>query len=68
MTKEHIYSIMITVYRRNINGKKGDWRFHSIYADGCEGGEHREKEYAQNFLDVNTKEDRIEYKVKVDNE
>ena len=59
---------MITVYRRNINGKKGDWEFHSMYADGCEGGKYREKEYAQNFLDVNTKEDRIEYKVEVDNE
>ena len=59
---------MITVYKRNINGKKSDWEIHSIYADGCEGGKHREKEYAQNFLDVNTKEDRIEYKVEVTNE
>ena len=68
MTKDDIYSIMISVYRRTINGKKGKWVLDSIYADGCEGGEHREKEYAQNFLDINIKEDRVEYKVKVDNE
>ena len=43
MTKDDIYSIMITVYRRNINGKKGDWEFDSMYVDGCEGGKHREK-------------------------
>ena len=68
MTRNDIYSIMITVYKRSINGKKSDWEFDSIYADGCEGGKHREKEYAQNFLDVNTKESRIEYKVEVTNE
>ena len=51
-----------------MNGKKSDWEIDSIYADGCEGGKHREKEYAQNFLDVNTTEDRIEYKVEVTNE
>ena len=67
MTKDDIYSIMITVYKRNINGKKGDWEFDSIYADGCEGGKHREKEYAQNFLNVNKLEERVEYKVKVTN-
>ena len=62
-----IYSIMITVYKRNINGKKGNWEFDSIYVDGCKGGEHREKEYAQNFLNVNKLEERVEYKVKVTN-
>ena len=59
---------MITVYKRSINGKKSDWEFDSIYVDGCKGGEHREKEYAQNFLNVNKLEERVEYKVKVDNE
>ena len=63
-----IYSIMITVYERIINGKKGEWTLHSIYSDGLEGGKRREKEYAQNFLEINKKEDRIEYKVKVTNE
>ena len=46
---DHIYSIMITVYERIINGKKGEWTLHSIYADGLEGGKRREKEYADNF-------------------
>jgi len=50
------------------DGKKSDWEFDSIYVDGCEGGKRREKEYAQNFLEINKKEDRIEYKVKVTNE
>ena len=56
---------MITVHSRETNGKKGEWTFHSIYVDGMEGGEYREKEYAQNFLDVNKTEERVEYKVKV---
>jgi|TARA_B110000196_G_scaffold257174_1_gene227538 hypothetical protein len=56
---------MITVYQREINGKKGEWTFHSIYADGTEGGEHREKEYASNFKEPDMHK---EYKVKVDNE
>ena len=68
MTKDDIYSIMISVYRRTINGKKGKWVLDSIYVDGCKGGEHREKEYAQNFLNVNKLEERVEYKVKVTNE
>ena len=59
---------MITVYERTINGKKSEWTLHSVYTDGLEGGKRREKEYAQNFLEINKKEDRIEYKVKVTNE
>jgi hypothetical protein len=62
---DHIYSIMITVYERIINGKKGEWTLHSIYADGLEGGKRREKEYADNFK---TKDNNREYKVKVTNE
>ena len=65
MTIRHIYSIMITVYERIINGKKGEWTLHSIYADGLEGGKRREKEYADNFK---TKDNNREYKVKVTNE
>ena len=65
MTMDHIYSIMITVYERIINGKKGEWTLHSIYADGLEGGKRREKEYADNFK---TKDNNREYKVKVTNE
>ena len=62
---DHIYSIMITVYERIINGKKGEWTLHSIYSDGLEGGKRREKEYADNFK---TKDNNREYKVKVTNE
>ena len=62
---DHIYSIMITVYERIINGKKGEWTLHSIYADGLEGGKYREKEYASNFKQ---KDKDKEYKVEVDNE
>ena len=65
MTMDHIYSIMITVYERIINGKKGEWTLHSIYSDGLEGGKYREKEYASNFK---KKEKDKEYKVEVDNE
>ena len=65
MTIRHIYSIMITVYERIINGKKGEWTLHSIYSDGLEGGKYREKEYASNFK---KKEKDKEYKVEVDNE
>ena len=56
---------MITVYERIINGKKGEWTLHSIYADDLEGGKYREKEYASNFKQ---KENDKEYKVEVDNE
>ena len=55
----------VTVYSRTINGKKGKWEFHSSYVDGLEGGEYREKEYADNFK---KKEKDREYKVEVDNE
>ena len=62
MTRNDIYSIMITVYKRSINGKKSDWEFDSIYVDGCEGGKRREKEYASNFKN---EKHRVEYKVEV---
>ena len=56
----------VTVYSRTINGKKGEWEFHSWYNDGLEGGKKREKEYASNFK---KKENDREYKVEVkDNE
>ena len=55
---------MITVYQREINGKKGEWTFHSMYVDNLEGGKHREKEYASNFKTI---KHRVEYKVKVEN-
>ena len=63
MTRSDIYSIMITVYERNINGKKSEWTLNSIYVDNLEGGKHREKEYADNFR--KTKHRNKEYKVKV---
>jgi len=56
----------VTVFSRTINGKKGKWDFHSSYVDGLDGGEYREKEYADNFK---KKENNKEYKVEViDNE
>ena len=56
----------VTVFRRTINGKKGEWELDSIYTDGMEGGECREKEYAENFK---TEKHKVEYKVEVkDNE
>ena len=63
MTRNDIYSIMITVYERNINGKKSKWTINSIYVDNLEGGKYREKEYANNFR--KTKENNKEYKVEV---
>ena len=57
---------MITVYQREINGKKGKWTLNSIYVDNLKGGKRREKEYAENF---NKKDIHTEYKVEVtDNE
>ncbi len=57
---------MITVYQREINGKKGKWTLNSIYIDNLKGGKRREKEYAENF---NKKDIHTEYKVEVtDNE
>ena len=53
----------VTVLRREINGKKGEWELDSIYTDGMEGGKKREKEYADNFRQ--TKENNKEYKVEV---
>tara|TARA_B100000212_G_scaffold59728_1_gene40243 strand:+ start:40 stop:216 length:177 start_codon:yes stop_codon:yes gene_type:complete len=56
----------VTVFRRTINGKKGEWELDSIYTDGMEGGKRREKEYAENFK---TEKHKVEYKVEVkDNE
>ena len=55
----------VTVFRRTINGKKGEWELDSIYTDGMEGGKKREKEYASNFK---KKDNNREYKVEVDNE
>ena len=57
---------MITVYQREINGKKGKWTLNSIYVDNLKGGKRREKEYAENF---NKKDIHTEYKIEVtDNE
>ena len=56
----------VTVYRRTINGKKGEWELDSIYTDNIVGGKRREKEYASNFKNEKHK---VEYKVEVtDNE
>ena len=52
----------VTVYRRTINGKKGEWELDSIYTDNIEGGKRRENEYASNFKD---EKHRVEYKVEV---
>ncbi len=52
----------VVVYRRTINGKKGEWELDSVYTDCIEGGEYREKEYASNFKTV---KNRVEYKVEV---
>ena len=52
----------VVVYKRTINGKKGEWELDSIYTDCIEGGEYREKEYASNFKTV---KNRVEYKVEV---
>tara|TARA_B100000427_G_scaffold190291_1_gene158141 strand:- start:364 stop:540 length:177 start_codon:yes stop_codon:yes gene_type:complete len=52
----------VVVYKRIINGKKGEWELDSIYTDCIEGGEYREKEYASNFKTV---KNRVEYKVEV---
>jgi len=52
----------VTVYRRTINGKKGEWELDSIYTDNIKGGKRREKEYASNFKNEKHK---VEYKVEV---
>ena len=52
----------VVVYKREINGKKGEWELDSIYTDCIEGGEYREKEYASNFKTI---KNRVEYKVEV---
>ena len=73
MTLGDIYSIitqMITVYKRN-KIEKGmtlplfdSWEFHSIYHDGMEGGEQREKDYANNFKKDN--QSHVEYKIEIE--
>ena len=52
----------VVVYKRTINGKKGEWKLDSIYTDGMKGGKRREKEYASNFK---TEKHKVEYKVEV---
>jgi len=52
----------VTVYRRTVNGKKGEWELDSIYTDNIKGGKRREKEYASNFKNEKHK---VEYKVEV---
>ena len=53
----------VTVYSREINGKKGKWELDSIYIDGMPGGKAREKEYAKNFNKKELhKEDKVEVK------
>ena len=52
----------VVVYKRTINGKKGEWELDSIYTDCIEGGEYREKEYDSNFKTI---KHRVEYKVEV---
>ena len=52
----------VIVYRRTINGKKGEWELDSIYTDNIKGGKRREKEYASNFKN---EKHRVEYKVEV---
>ena len=52
----------VVVYKRTINGKKGEWELDSIYTDNIKGGKRREKEYASNFKNEKHK---VEYKVEV---
>ena len=52
----------VVVYKRTINGKKGEWELDSVYTDCIEGGEYREEEYASNFKTIKHK---VEYKVEV---
>ena len=52
----------VTVYRRTVNGKKGEWELDSIDTDNIKGGKRREKEYASNFKNEKHK---VEYKVEV---
>ena len=54
---------MITIEKRFINSDN-NWEFDTIYLDGCEGGEQREKDYADY---MKTKDDGVyEYKITVE--
>jgi len=62
------FSIMITIQKR-LNRKRYEdandaWGFLEIYYDGMEGGEQREKDYAEH---MKTKDDGVyEYKITVE--
>ncbi|SVC58255.1 uncharacterized protein METZ01_LOCUS311109 [marine metagenome] len=68
MTGGEKFSIMITIQRR-YNRKRykdadDDWSLDTIYSDGMEGGEQREKDYAEH---MKTKDDGVyEYKITVE--
>ena len=59
---------MITIQKRlnreRYVGTTDDWKFDEIYSDTMEGGEQREKDYAEH---MKTKDDGVyEYKIKVE--
>ena len=59
---------MITIQRRynrkRYNDADDDWSLDTIYSDGMEGGEQREKDYAEH---MKTKDDGVyEYKITVE--
>ena len=68
MTGGGKFSIMITIQRR-YNRKRykdadDDWSLDTIYSDGMEGGDQREKDYADY---MKTKDDGVyEYKLTVE--
>ena len=58
---------MITIVKRHSRERykdaNDDWSFDTIYSDGMEGGEQREKDYADY---MKTKDDGVyEYKIEV---
>ena len=68
MTGGGKFSIMITIQRRynrkRYNDADDDWSLDTIYSDGMEGGEQREKDYAEH---MRTKDDGVyEYKITVE--
>ena len=59
---------MITIEKRHSRERykdaNDDWSFDTIYSDGMEGGEQREKDYAEH---MKTKDDGVyEYKITVE--
>ena len=59
---------MITIQRRynrkRYNDADDDWSLDTIYSDGMEGGEQREKDYAEH---MKTKDDGVyEYKITIE--